>query len=63
MTDTKNKGEYYLICLIKKIHESNFWVILDQFSKRYSCMNNIKKVLKAQDMKEQSQQQHFYKIK
>jgi len=26
-------------------------------------MNNIKKVLKAHDLKQQNQQQHFYKIK
>lgn len=31
-----------------------------QFSKRYNHMSNIKKVLKARDVKEQSQQQHFY---
>lgn len=60
-TDAKNRNENYLmpllhkqlICLMTKIHQFNFLVIIAQFNKRYNYMSNIKKVLKAHDIKEQ----------
>lgn len=36
-----------------KIHQFNFLVVIAQFNKRYNYMSNIKKVLKAHDIKEQ----------
>lgn len=45
-----------------KIQGFNF-LVLGLSSVRYNHMNNIKKVLNAHDIKQQSQRQPFYKIK